>query len=255
MIEKVGIIGIGHAASFLVEGLRHANKEIEIILSPRNIEKSAKLAKRFGAVVANNNQAVADSTDLVILSTRPSDTVKVAQNINFRSEQVVISIATGLTLESLVHVTLPAMAVRAMPISCAAINQSPTLLYPDHSIAHELFSFVGQVHILLDESHFTHASVIAAFYAWIFALLNQTIVWTAKTGISEQQARNIVLETVRGAANIALIQSDKELTRILSTLATSGGITEQGLNVLDQQQGLTAWIEALEAVHKRLSTT
>ncbi|MFX0185966.1 MAG: pyrroline-5-carboxylate reductase family protein [Candidatus Hodarchaeota archaeon] len=253
MIEKVGMIGVGHAASFLVEGFRKANREMEIILSPRNIERSKKMAAQFGAVVVNNNQAVVDSTDLVILSTRPSDTVKVAQNINFRSEQVVISIAAGVTLKSLIHVTLPATVVRAMPISCAAINQSPTLLYPDHSIARELFSSVGQVHTLQNETFFTRASVIAAFYAWIFELLNQTITWTAKTGISERQARNIVLETVYGAVNIALTQSDKDLTSILATLATSGGITEQGLNVLVQQHGFTAWIEALEAVHKRLS--
>ncbi|MFX0050022.1 MAG: NAD(P)-binding domain-containing protein [Candidatus Hodarchaeota archaeon] len=253
MIEKVGIIGVGHAASFLVNGFRNASQDLEIILSPRNVIRSAKLATQFKASVVNNNQSVVDTSDLVILSTRPNDTIQVVNEINFRSNHIVISIAAGLKLKALVPAISPATVVRAMPISCAAINQSPTLLYPDHPVARELLSFVGQVHILPDESLFTRATVLAAFYAWVFSLLDQTISWTAKTGISKSLARNIVLETVRGVVNIALTKQDEEFASILSTLTTSGGITELGLNVLEQQQGLSAWIEALETVYNHLS--
>ena len=35
MIERVGIIGVGHLAGYLVEGFRRASKVIEITLSPR----------------------------------------------------------------------------------------------------------------------------------------------------------------------------------------------------------------------------
>jgi pyrroline-5-carboxylate reductase len=253
LIEKVGIIGVGHAASFLVEGLRNASQDLEIILSPRNVLRSAKLAAQFGASVVNNNQAVVDASDLVVLSTRPNETLKVVNEINFRPNQIVISIAAGIKLKALVPAISPAIVVRAMPLSCAAINQSPTLLYPDHSIARELFSFVGHVHLLPDESLFTRATVLAAFYPWVFSLLDQTISWTAKTGISKSLARNIVLETVSGVVNVALTKQDEELTSILSTLTTPGGITELGLNVLEQQQGLSAWIEALETVYNHLS--
>jgi len=45
------VFGVGHLAGYLVAGLRRASSDIEIILSPRNVERSARLAARFGATV------------------------------------------------------------------------------------------------------------------------------------------------------------------------------------------------------------
>lgn len=248
MIERVGIIGVGHLAGYLVGGLRRASQEIEMILSPRNAERSASLAARFGAVVAADNQAVADAADLILLTTRPGDAVAACENIAFRSGQTVVSVAASLPLETLKPAAAPAPVVHAMPISCAAINQSPTLLFPDHPRARALFTLLGQVHVLPDESRFIPASVIAAFYGWIYALLDEAVAWTVQIGVPPQTARSLILETVRGAVDMALAQPDRDLGAILDTLATPGGITEYGLNVLHQRQGLAAWTEALEAV-------
>ena len=247
-----GIIGVGHLAGYLVEGLRRAAPDLPIILSPRNTDHSATLAARFGAHVADSNQAVADAADLIILSTRPVDAVPACQEIAFRPGQTVVSVAAGLPLEELKPAVAPATAVRAMPISCAAINESPTLLYPDHPQARALFALLGQVHVLPDESRFTPASAIAAFYGWVYALLDETVAWTTRAGVPAQTARSLVLETVRGAADVALAQPDQDLSSLLRALATPGGITEHGLAVLHRHQGLAAWTEALDAVLARM---
>lgn len=248
MIERVGIIGVGHLAGYLVEGLRRASQDLEIILSPRNAARAASLAVRFGARVATDNQAVADAADLILLTTRPGDTVAVAKDIAFRTGQTVASAAATLPLEALRPAVVPATAVRAMPISCAATNASPTLLYPDDTRARALFALLGRVHVLPSEAHFTPASAIAAFYGWVYALLNETVGWAIQAGVPPQTARSLVLETVRGAADMALARPDEELAGLLDALATPGGITEHGLRVLQQRHGLSAWSEALEAV-------
>ena len=248
-----GIIGVGHLAGYLVEGLRRASPDLEIVLSPRNVERSAELAARFGATVADDNQAVADAADLILLTTRPGDAVAACQDIAFRPAQAVISAAAGLTLAALRPAVAPAAVVRAMPISCAAINESPTLLHPDHPQAHALFALLGQVHVLPDESSFTPASVIAAFYGWVYALLDDTVAWTTRAGVPPQTARSLVLETVRGAAGMALSHPDQKLASLLRALATPGGITEHGLDVLHRQQGLAAWTQALDAVLERMN--
>jgi pyrroline-5-carboxylate reductase len=249
---RVGIIGVGHLASYLVEGLRRASQDVEIILSPRNTERSASLAARFGAVVATDNQAVADAADLIILATRPGDMVAASKTVAFQPEQTVVSVAATLPLEALKPAVTPATAVRAMPISCAAINQSPTLLYPANSQAQALFALLGQVHVLPSESCFAPASAIAAFYGWMYALLDDTVAWTTQAGVPPQTARRLVLETVQGAAGMALARPHQDLATMLDTLATPGGITEYGLDVLHQRQGLAAWTEALDAAFDRL---
>ncbi|UCG02794.1 MAG: NAD(P)-binding domain-containing protein [Candidatus Heimdallarchaeota archaeon] len=253
MIESVGIIGVGHLASYIVGGLRRASHEIKIILSPRNINKSKDLATRFGTIIAQNNQDVVNSANIIIITTRPEDTITVSENLRFQTGQIVISMAIGITLENLKSSIAPATVVRANTISCAAINQSPTLLFPDNPQARTILALLGQVHVLPDEACFTSASAIGAFYGWIYALLDETISWTTHTGVPQQTARNVVLETVRGAVNMALNEPNSDLKAILATLATPGGITKQGLNVLHQKQSLEVWTNALNVVHKRLS--
>jgi pyrroline-5-carboxylate reductase len=113
-------------------------------------------------------------------------------------------------------------------------------------------ALLGQVHPLPDESHFTPASAISAFYGWVYALLDETVAWTVGAGVPAETARSLVLETVRGAAEMALSRPDRELAAMLGTLATPGGITELGLDVLRQRQGLEAWAAALDAVLGRM---
>ncbi|MFX0091644.1 MAG: NAD(P)-binding domain-containing protein [Candidatus Hodarchaeota archaeon] len=252
MINKVGIIGVGHLASYLVTGLKRKSPNIKIIISPRNFKRAKNLATKFGAIVAKNNQEVADRANLIILSTRPNDSISVAREIDFHQNHIVISVAAGLSRDALKLVTTPATLIRAMPISSAAINLSPTLIYPDHPQVRDLFTLLGEVLILPEESLFNPATVIAAYYGWIYALMNETINWTVQNGIPYQVAHKLVLKTIKGAVEMSLAQSDQSLTTILETLTTKGGITERGLDVLKKGNGLAAWTDALEVVLKKL---
>jgi pyrroline-5-carboxylate reductase len=252
VVERVGIIGVGHLAGYLVEGLRSAEPGLQIFLSPRNAEQSARLAARFGATVATDNQAVADVADLILITTRPADVVPACENIPFRPGQTLVTTAVGVPLAALQAAVDPATAVRAMPITCAAINHSPTLLYPDHPQTRALFERLGSVHILDDEAQFTPASAIAAYYGWVYALMDDVVAWTIRAGVPPQIAHDLVLETTRGAAEMGLAHPEQELSALLDSLATPGGITRQGIKILQDRQSLEAWIEALEAVLDRL---
>jgi pyrroline-5-carboxylate reductase len=254
MIDKIGIIGVGHLASYLVEGFKNSGHEMEIYLSPRNQKVSKTLAKKFEVNVASNNQEVVNNAHLLILSTQPKDVIDVGKSLKFRREHTVVSVAAGVLLDTLKPVVTPATTVRALPLSCAAINKSPTLIYPDHSQVHSLFSLLGDVHLVPNESLFTHASVISAFYGWIFALAIEVIEWLIRTGISSQTAKKLVLETIEGMAAISLTQENCDLNDMLRTLATPRGITELGLNKLNEKKAIASWNDALEAVLKHLSS-
>ena len=254
MRESVGIIGVGHLASYIVEGLKRASPEIKILLSPRNENKSKELLERFQVEIAENNQDVVNRANLIMITTRPEDAITVSESLDFRSDQTVISVAVGLSLDRLSEPISPASVVRAMPISCAAINQSPTLLYPDNPQARTLLNLLGPVHVLQNEAQFTSASTIGAFYGWIFALLDEVISWTIQNGVPHQMARSLILETVRGAVNMVLKDPETDQKAILDTLATPGGITKQGLEILSQGHGFATWKESLNVVHNRLST-
>ena len=252
MVESVGIIGVGHMASYLVEGLKRQKPELEILLSQFKGEQTARLQSQFGARAVPDNQAVADGAGIVIVSTRPADVLSACRDVSFRRGQIVVSTAIGVALAKLEPVVSPGKVIRAMPITCSAINRSPTLLHPDEPRARWLFGLLGNVHLLPKEEHFDPASVIAAYYGWVYALMDTTVEWAIGAGVPRQVARDVVLETTRGAAEMGLAYPERELAGLLDSLATPGGVTRDGLKVLEDRKSLEAWIEALELVRKRL---
>lgn len=254
MTAGIGIIGTGHLAGYLVAGWRRAASDLEITLSPRNVQRAADLAARFDARVAPHNQAIADAAEIILLSTRPADAVPACEALAFRSNQTVISVAAGVPLSDLAPAVTPACAVRAMPISCAAINESPTLLHPAEPHVQALFSLLGPVHVVSNEKQFTPASAISAFYAWLYALFDVAVTWARDAGVPDEIARNLVLETARGAAGMGLADPTKRLGEMLDSLATPGGISELGLKMLDQREGLAVWRAALDLVLARLQS-
>jgi pyrroline-5-carboxylate reductase len=250
--NRVGIIGVGHLAGYLVEGLKRASPGLDILLSQYLGEQTARLVSQFGALPAEDNQAVADGADLVLVTTRPGDIVGACEAVSFHTNHTVVSTAAGISLEELRPAVSPATVVRVMPITCAVIHRSPTLLHPENSRARALFELLGSVHVLADEAEFTPASVIAAYYGWVYALLDETVAWTTAAGVPAQTARALVLETTRGAAEMGLAYPDRALSALLDSLATPGGITRYGLKILEERRSLAAWTEALDGVLDRL---
>lgn len=252
MLDRVGILGVGHLAGYLVEGLTRTRPELEVVLSPRNVDRSAQLAAQYGASIASDNQAVCDAADVVLVTTRPGDVEGACRALTFRASQTVISTAAGVPLSVLASAVAPAAAVRAMPLTCSAIGRSPTLLLPDDPEARAIFELLGTVHSMDDEAQFTSASTIGAYYGWIYALMDDVIAWCASVGVPAPSARDLVLETTRGAAEMGLRHPDQKLSNLLESLATPGGITRQGLETLEREGSLEAWIEALEEILQRL---
>lgn len=250
-IRQLGIIGVGHLATFLVEGLHRVEREFDVVLSPRNLEVSRELADRFGTRIATDNQSLVDCCDVLVISLRSDTARETLQALQFSPQQIVVSVMAGVSLETLAEMVAPATPVRSMPVSSAAIGQSPTVIFPMHDKVAHLFEFIGSVHPAADEEMFDRLSMIGGYYAWLFALFADSIEWFADSEASTESARELVLQSVLGAANMALASPDPNLRDVLSRLATPGGITERGLLVLREQGALDAWQAALQAAHDK----
>lgn len=251
MTGPIGIIGVGHIAGYLVEGLMRAGNPPRIMLSPRGREQAERLAARFELDVAADNREVVETADVIIVATRPQQVIEATRGLPWRPGQVLVSVAAGVSLRALAGASAPATCVRAMPLSCAAIGASPTSIYPAEPTVRALFARLGSVHALPDEAAFDAASVLGAFYGWMHALIKETAAWTASAGVPPAAARALVAETVRGAAGMVLARPEIDLAAMLDSLATPGGITSRGLEVLDGRDAWAAWTKALAAALAR----
>jgi len=250
-MTTVGILGVGRLAEFLVTGLKRHADAPAILLSPRNAARAACLAERHGLEIASDNAALVAASDIVLLATRPVQAAGAVEDLPWRAGQLLVCLCAGVPLARLAPHTGPATLARAMPLSAAAIGESPTCLYPDLAPARELLSRLGPVISLPDEAAFEAASVSGAFYGWVHALIGEVTDWCAAAGVPEKAARELTARTVGAAAGMVLHQTDTPFAEMMEELATPGGVTELGLETLHEEKAFAAWRAACAAVLAR----
>ena len=250
-MKSLGFIGTGNLAGFFVEGLRRINAAYAISVSPRNAAKAAELRARFGVTIAADNQQIADTCDLIVVSLLPPDAATVLTPLKFRINQTVLSVMAGISLDNLKNLVLPSeAAVAMMPGLANAHNAGPSVLYPNNAVARTLLEKLGPVHVYANHQAYATASVIGAFSGMSVLMLRDAVAWFAANGLDEQDARRLLIEVLRGNATM-LLESRLSLDEVARGVVTPGGITEQGRKVLD---GGGSWQEALAAVLRCVSS-
>jgi pyrroline-5-carboxylate reductase len=248
---KIGILGIGHLAGFLVQGAQGAGHEF--VLSPRNAAKAADLAARFGCTAAASNQVVVEACDFVLVCLPAAKGLEILQGLTFRAGQQVCSAMAGASLEAVSAAVAPADAVVSMmPGYANAYSAGPTLLHPPHPDWAAFFAACGPVHELPDAHSFETAAVFGAMSGASVSFLHHLAQWFTAQGLPPETARRLVAETLRGNAEVFL-QSPESAEAICQGVATKGGITEQLLGDLTRDGALESWHSAMTRILHRMA--
>ena len=255
MTESIpGFIGVGSLAEYTIEGLRRGGYDGRILLSPRNRECARRLAQQFQCEVMNDNQSVVDSSDYLILSTRPTHCHAALADLKLKPGMLVVSVVAGVSIDSLQAVTeSDIQIVRAMPVNCAKACASPTLIYPDHKTVTRLFDYCGKAIVVQEEAFFEQGSVIACVYTWFFALFEQLIESTSGPALPRELSTELVLGMAKGAASLALQNQSITPGEIATSIATEGTYSKQGLDLLIEQKAFEPWNQACQLLLDGLS--
>ena len=252
MAPTLGILGTGHLAEYIVTGLRRANYGSDILISPRNAETAARLAADHGARVANDNQAVVDGAEMVLVCLPAAHGVEVLSELNFRAGQSVCSAMAGAGADKSADAVEPAQALVAMmPGPSNALGAGPCLIYPDNPDWRHLLSALGRVIGFAGQQQFDKAAAFGAFSGASFVFMNHVAEWFEKQGLPRDVARSLVAETIAGNAEV-LKRAPQEWPQIMRGVATPGGITEDLVSHLEAKGAFDAWHEGLSAVLARL---
>ncbi len=250
--EVIGILGVGHLAGFLLEGLKRSGARNRVVLSPRGKDKAAALSERFALEIAPDNQAVVDQSDILLVSLPASQGREILSGLKFREGQVVLSAMAGTAPEVLAEIVSPASAhCTMMPGYANALGIGPSLLYPASEICESLLNRLGPVHVFEEKAAFEAACVFGAFSGASFVFMQRAVAWFEAKGVPSDTARKLVAETLRGNAEVVR-SVEQPLDRIVEGIATKGGITRQCVDILDEEGALESWSWALDAVQARM---
>ncbi|MCG8564504.1 MAG: NAD(P)-binding domain-containing protein [Desulfobacterales bacterium] len=253
VIRRIGFIGAGHIAGYMLNGFMRSGDFLSFTLADPDPDRCQQLVWEHGCVTTQDNQEAVTGMDLVILAVRPVDLEAALAGLVFSPDQVVASVVAGAGLDRLSPLVAPARAVRVLPIACAVVNRSPVLIHPPLKSVEHFFSRLGRVHVLTDESAFTPGTaLVGALFAWMMPLMEGMAQWTEDQGIDPETSRDLVVETIEGACAMARFQRELSLEDIWKTLATPGGISQRGADVLNEAGAFQAFCTALATVTRKM---
>ena len=231
---QIGFIGAGSMASALARGLG----EPALIYDVRP-ERAEALAARVGGAVAPSNEELARQVDVVILAHKPAQLEQVAQEVGGAAKAVASIVAA--TRVAQLEGAYPGVPVyRFVPNIPVEVGRG-VFCYAPGSLAAEgpqeellqLFNRSGVV-IPLDESQLEPAMALMSCGPAFVALVVEAMAEAgSRHGLERRQATRLVVETLAGTAAY-LDANDLDAAELRRRVATPGGLTEKGLQALEE---------------------
>ena len=171
-------------------------------------------------------------------------------------DALLVSVLAGVRLARLAAAFPTARVARALPNTPARIGMGVTLLAgeldaADRVTVEALGAALGTTH-WVDEIHFDAATAIASSSpAWTFRFIDALAQAGTTAGLDPALAHQLALEATAGAAAYAL-GDGRPMATLVREVASPGGMTQAGLEVLDTPDGLRAlMLQAVEAAVAR----
>ncbi len=244
----IAFIGAGNMAASLIGGLRQRGyPEQSIWATRRNSDALAALAQRFSIQTTTDNITAVNSADVVVLAVKPHCLHELCNTLrdHIQAKQpLIISIVAGVTESSIQQWLGGNLAiVRCMPNTPALIGCSASALYANQQVslqqrdlAESIIRAVGMA-IWLDNEEQLHTvtALSGGGPAYIYLFMQALIKAAITLGLSQKTAELLTLQTVFGAAKLAL-ESDVSIADLRAHVTSPQGTTEQAINLFNDKQ-------------------
>lgn len=189
--------------------------------------------------------------DIVLLGFKPQQLPAAAAAIapSVGPQTLLLSILAGVDLATLRnHFPNAHAIVRVMPNLAAALGKSPIALVGDADEAARaqtdaLMAPLGQAEWLSGEDQMDLVTALAGSGpAFVYRFIDALAQGAAALGLPREQADRLALSMVEGAAMLAA-SSEHGPAELARRVASPGGVTQVGIDVLDADQRLVRLIE------------
>lgn len=202
-----------------------------------------KMRERHQILAINDNHALVEGADIVVLAVKPQILESVAKGIapSLKTNCAVISIAAGVPVRALQRwLGKQTAIIRAMPNTPSLVLAGATGLFANPQVTtnqrksvDQLFKAVGVVSWLSSEAQIDAVTAVSgsapAYFFLIFEIMQRI---AQELGLSEDAAYDLVLQTARGATKMAAT-AEVDCAELRRQVTSAGGTTERALQIFD----------------------
>lgn len=238
--QKIGFIGCGNMAQTMIKGILEGSwiRPNQIFATNRSPGKLQKTVENFKINACTTNEELVEKSDIVILAVKPQDLLEVVEPIAsiFNEDQIVISVAAGITLDTLEKHLPQCRVVRLMPNTPSTIGKGVlgyVISEEDASLAtvvEDLLHPLGYTIKVENEEQLEAVLVTAASgTGFVLELMLYWQEWLEEHDFDPETAHKITVETFLGTSMLASQSKDTKLEELQSRVTSKKGTTAAGL--------------------------
>ena len=191
-----------------------------------------------------------DGFDVLVLGFKPYMLGDLAPGLQDAARgKLVVSVLAGVELATLAkHFPDAAGRMRLMPNIACALGKSPLPLVTDGEVdraaADSLLAPLGSPEWLADEAQFDLVTALAGSGpAFLYRFIDALAAGAHELGLPDEQAQRLATSMVEGAAALAA-GSEHDAGELARRVASPGGVTQAGLDVLDEGNAIRELLAA-----------
>ena len=252
---NLGFIGTGKISSSVINGICNSSiKYKKIIISSRNNKVASQLKRKFKKIfIEKDNQKIVNNCNWIFLAVTPSVGEKIIKNLNFRSNQTIISFISTINIENLKKmVKVKANVVRAIPLPPISLGKGPVPICPPNKKVKDFFDQIGSTIQIKSEKLSINFWSMSGMMASYYNMLNIMSNWLVKKGIKRADAQKYITSLFLALSEDAVVNSKKNLRHLVKVSQTPKGLNEQGLKEMRKKRVFNSIEKTLSLIYKRL---
>lgn len=258
---KIGFIGMGNMGYAMLKGILQVFSKDNIIFTDVNRDRCRKVSEETGVEYVESNAECANKAKYVILAVKPQYYSSVLKNIEnvIREEHIVISIAPGITVDSLKSsLGFEKRIVRAMPNTPALLGCGMTgicyddkmLTFEEKDVIDKIFSSFGRYKKVEERQMSAVTCVSGSSPAYVYMFIEALADGAVKYGLPRDMAYEMAAQAVMGSAKMVL-ETNEHPARLKDQVCSPGGTTIAGVSALEEFGFRNAVIKATDECYKK----
>ena len=244
--EKIGIIGAGKIGSAIARGIIAAGlaSKDKVMASDVSDALRQAISAEMGIKTTVDNRVLCEFADILVLAVKPQIVDPVAKEIakQIGKTKLLVSVAAGVPLERLEASLEPgARVARVMPnIPCVVGAGAAGFAGGSHATPADLEK-VGAIlnsfgiGLPVEEKYLDAVTGLSGSGpAYVFLFMEALADGGVQVGLSRDVALKLAMQTVYGAARMAL-EGSKHLGELKDEVTSPGGTTIAGIYALEQK--------------------
>jgi len=251
-----GVMGEAIIKSVLAKGVAGPD---DIVVSDASRSRRDVLSQEYGVKATANNQEASEGAEAVVLAVKPQDLDKVLGEMKgLSTQQLVLSIVAGATLNSLRQGLGHPCLVRAMPNMPAQIGEGMTVWIAtaevnqqQREMARSILAALGEELCVSTEKYIDMATALSGSGpAYVFLVIEALTDAGVHIGLPRDIAEKLVIETMLGSTRAVKV-TGKHPAELRNMVTSPGGTTTEGLLQLEMGGLRSLLLQAVIAAYNK----